>query len=126
MRKTSLQSINISYKSTFFLGQPKQQQKDAQYLFYKFARNSRDQIPQARIALSNVPQLALVVKTKGKLWRCFGKQNQKQSCQMFYTSKIPNFFGFTREKRINHDIFAIKIRMDNVDRVYIGQVVNKK
>ena len=66
-RKTSLQSINMSYKSTFFLGKPKQQQKDAQYLFYKFARNLQEQIPQARNALSKVRQHALGAKTKGKL-----------------------------------------------------------
>ena len=57
----------MSYKSTFFLGKPKQQQKDAQYLFYKFARNLREQIPQARNALSKVRQHALGAKTKGKL-----------------------------------------------------------
>ena len=34
-------------------------------------------------------------------------------CQMFYTSRIPNFFNFTRKKRINRGIFGNKLRMED-------------
>ena len=30
-------------------------------------------------------------------------------CQMFYTSKIPKIFNFSRKKRVNRDIFGKKI-----------------
>ena len=35
--------------------------------------------------------------------------------EFFKSSKIPNFFKFTREYRINCDIFGQKLRMEDVN-----------
>ena len=35
-------------------------------------------------------------------------------CQIFYTSKIPKFLNFTREKRVNRDIFGQELTTENV------------
>ena len=45
-------------------------------------------------------------------------------CQMFYTSKIPNFFYFNRKKRINYNIVGKKWRQEYVLLIYCEQIVS--
>ena len=45
-------------------------------------------------------------------------------CQIFYNSKIQEFFNFTREKRINCGIFGLKLRMEDVFLIHFQQIVS--
>ena len=46
-------------------------------------------------------------------------------CKIFYTSKIPKFFNFSREKRVNRDIFVKNLRIEEALLImYFEQIVS--
>ena len=45
-------------------------------------------------------------------------------CQIFYTRKIPNFFIFSREKRINCNQICKKMRSEDVEVIYFEENVS--
>ena len=45
-------------------------------------------------------------------------------CQIIYTSRIPKFFNFTWEVRVNRDIFGKKMKMENILLIYFEQIVS--
>ena len=38
-------------------------------------------------------------------------------CVMFYTSKVPKLFNFTREKGVNRNIFGKKLRREDAKNI---------
>ena len=45
-------------------------------------------------------------------------------CQIFYTSKIPNFLNYTREKRVDRNIFGNTLRIEDVLVIYFEEHVS--
>ena len=43
---------------------------------------------------------------------------------MFYTSKIPICFSFTRRKHVDCDIYNRKLKMEDVLLIYYEQIVS--
>ena len=48
---------------------------------------------------------------------------RRRICQMFYTSKIPNFVNLIRKTRVNSDIFGNKLKMEDVLLLCLVQIV---